>query len=1241
LWVELIPTARDFEQAASRELGGQASRVGSELGSRMGATMTSELGNATRDAGRQVENTMTSAARSAGTATESAMSPAAKAVDAVKGSFTALGSGVRTVGTQMGEVARDTESTWTKVGSALRTAATTPVQQLGQTFSNFGLNATAAVGLVGIGVTTLGVRFDAAREQSLIAFTTMLHSGQAAHEMLDALNHLAATTPFELTQVTTAAQRLLAYGFQAQDLIPTLTAIGDAVSGLGGDAAMLDRVTMAIGQMAAKGKVQSDEILQLTEAGIPALRILANQMGISTEELQKMITKGLVPAATAIPQLLSGIEKGTHGAAGETMAFAGMMQAQSTTLAGQWSNFVDNSNKALGQLFEPAMPGIKAALGSLTTWIGQVPETMSQIGSSGFFTTTMAGVREVTGGIRAMFAAFRAGGSDITSSGVAGFMEAIGLAARHVWDALSPVVGAFLQVAGSAIVGTFRALSVVLDPIGSVLVTISTWLRPLTPLIVAFGAAFAAWYVIGTVTTIVGSLAGMLDIARGAITGVIGAWRLLQAAFIVSPIGVVVALLVGLVAAVIYAWTHFQGFRDVVMAVWHGIETAGRATWAWLQGAFAWLGSAGVAVGHAFAAGWHGIEVAFQAVGAAAVWLWRTILQPAFQGIALAAEIAFLATYTLFIAPWVFAFRQIIAPVVNWLWREVVEPAANAIGGAFHRLYDYGIKPSLDLARAAISGIGDLISWWWRGTSEILSWIGGKFHWLYDTAVKIVGDLITAQIYLVGAVVTWLNNNIVQPVITWVGNKFHWLWETAVSIVGGFIHNEIVGWGNIFTWLNTNIVQPVFTWIGDKIRWTHDNVIAPVMRLGGDAVFALGLAFDRTADWIGVAWDKVKAAAAVPINFVIERVYDDGIRATWNWIAEHVGLGNLDLPYVAPIRLAAGGLVPGIDTGEDTVPALLRPGELVLSPEQLAGMGGANAVMSAAGTPGMSGLGPDGMLHAGIGAWISDNILTPIGHAAEAAWSTVQNIGGVLVDFASDPVGSAGRLLNAIVGDATGALASAGDFGQMALGIPGHEVGMLVNKLRDWWASMMAPAGGGGGPIGGGVQRWSGVVLQALAALGQPASWLSTVLRRMNQESGGNPRAINLTDSNAQKGDPSRGLMQTIMSTFQSYRNPAWSGDIYDPLANTYAGLNYAIHRYGSLAALNRPGGYDSGGYLPPGLSLAYNGTAQPEPVLTGDQFDRLSGSGGPIVEIHISGDGMSPSQVASEVERRLMFALR
>ena len=103
------------------------------------------------------------------------------------------------------------------------------------------------------------------------------------------------------------------------------------------------------------------------------------------------------------------------------------------------------------------------------------------------------------------------------------------------------------------------------------------------------------------------------------------------------------------------------------------------------------------------------------------------------------------------------------------------------------------------------------------------------------------------------------------------------------------------------------------------------------------------------------------------------------------------------------------------------------------------------------------------------------------------------------------------------------------------------------------------------------VESWIDQAFQALEASGVPASELDKagVLLIIEHESSGNPNAINNWDSNAQAGDPSRGLMQVIGTTFDEYKLPGHD-DIYSPVDNIVAGVRYALARYGSIQ--NVPG---------------------------------------------------------------------
>ncbi|MFI9598940.1 peptidoglycan DD-metalloendopeptidase family protein [Streptomyces sp. NPDC052043] len=146
-----------------------------------------------------------------------------------------------------------------------------------------------------------------------------------------------------------------------------------------------------------------------------------------------------------------------------------------------------------------------------------------------------------------------------------------------------------------------------------------------------------------------------------------------------------------------------------------------------------------------------------------------------------------------------------------------------------------------------------------------------------------------------------------------------------------------------------------------------------------------------------------------------------------------------------------------------------------------------------------------------------------------------------------------------------------------------HLEARVNGRAVDPMPYLTGPTGDGGS----GVQRWRGVVEQALGQVGQSLSLANTTLRRMNQESGGNPTAVNRTDINWQAGHPSVGLMQVIEGTFRrfagKYKNtgPFLYGVSTSPIANIYASMKYALATYGSLSkAYNRPGGYARGGVV-------------------------------------------------------------
>jgi hypothetical protein len=106
-----------------------------------------------------------------------------------------------------------------------------------------------------------------------------------------------------------------------------------------------------------------------------------------------------------------------------------------------------------------------------------------------------------------------------------------------------------------------------------------------------------------------------------------------------------------------------------------------------------------------------------------------------------------------------------------------------------------------------------------------------------------------------------------------------------------------------------------------------------------------------------------------------------------------------------------------------------------------------------------------------------------------------------------------------------------------------------------------------------------------------------------NGESGWNYKALNASSG-------AYGIPQSLPASKMASAGPDWRTN---PATQITWGLNYIRQRYYTPAnawaqwQARSPHWYDSGGYLQPGLNLAYNGTGRPEPVFTSAQANALT----------------------------------
>lgn len=171
---------------------------------------------------------------------------------------------------------------------------------------------------------------NAQMEQYITSFSVMLGDADKAQKMMSELTDFAAVTPFELPDVVKNAEMLMNYGVEADKVIEKMSQLGNLA---GGNAQKLDRVTIAYGQMLAKGKVTNEEMRQMLEAGVPILQAIADTVGVTTAEVQDLASKGKI----GINELNAAITSLTSDGG----KFAGMMEQQSKSFLGMASTAKD------------------------------------------------------------------------------------------------------------------------------------------------------------------------------------------------------------------------------------------------------------------------------------------------------------------------------------------------------------------------------------------------------------------------------------------------------------------------------------------------------------------------------------------------------------------------------------------------------------------------------------------------------------------------------------------------------------------------------------------------------------------------------------------------------------------------------------------------------------------------------------------------------------------------------------
>jgi len=645
-------------------------------------------------------------------------------------------------------------------------------------------------------------------------------------------------------------------------------------------------------------KDQIKEIDDLQQKAVEARDAILGTTGATRKTAIAEAAEATQAYKQALNQLSPAQERFMNAQARMSGAFDKLMKAAGPAIFGP---LVQGMN-----LLSKVMPKLAPLLGVVAGALTNVLQQVSQAVSGGAFSSFLDFFQRYAGPAIQSFAAIMAN----LASGVFGFIQAFAPFGTSLLGGIVRLSAGFAEFGRT--VGSSSGFRGFID-----------YVQRIGPMVVAFfreliGAGVNLVRALAPIGTVV--LAGLtglfrlirripIDVLTSMLAGAVVTLVAFKVAMIgvniamrANPIGLIVTALGLLAAGLVLAYKKSETFRAIVKGVFEAVGTIVRVWWnGWVKPIFA-------------AVKWYIVNV----LAPVFRWIKNNIIVPIFT----AAFRTIRRWWNQNVKPVLGAFVRYIngtlAPAIRELHEKTVKPTFNKMGRAIDQFWRDGAKPTLSA-----------MTWYHRNV------LGPVIRAWYDKVVK-------PSFRAAGRIIaTWWNGvkAIFQAVIGFIRNQLapgiRWLWEKGVKPTFNFIANNIASKWN-------RQIKPVFQAMGNFVTKTLPN------------------AFRKGIDKIGQIWNSLKRLAAVPVRFILETIYEKGIRKLVNNALDFFDPGDNKGPRLPPApninwgKKAKGGVLPGYTPGRDvhhfrspTGGTLhLSGGEAVMRPEWTRAVGGPKAVDS-------------------------------------------------------------------------------------------------------------------------------------------------------------------------------------------------------------------------------------------------------------------------------------------------------
>jgi phage-related protein len=575
-----------------------------------------------------------------------------------------------------------------------------------------------------------------------------------------------------------------------------------------------------------------------------------------------------------------------------------------------------------------------------------------------------------------------------------------------------------------------------------------------------------------------------------------------------------------LIAGVIYAWNNFEGFRNVVLAVWEAVKVAFTVAWDVISAVFAAIVSAVTGTANFFSTAWATVSTAtietWNAIGQFLTDLWNGILSAA-TTVWTAVSGFFVGLWTGVVSTTTAAWNAVVAFLAA-IWNGIVSLVTTVWGAilayfqAFyakhHEWIDAAWTWALNFLTTIWNAIYNTAMTVWNAIATfftvILTAIQTAFSTVWNAIVVvaqtvwgIISAFFTTQLnnFLVGWQVIW---NAVSSVFSTVWNAIsafaQMIWNAISSFFTSAWNSYIAGWTQVW-----NAVSSVFTAVWDGIRNAAVTVWTAI------SSYFTG-ALNTFTGWWGGVWQGITSTFERvwnSIRDIAQRVWDgvtgvfkNGVNAVIdaiNWLTSKVNvvLRFFLIPEIPSVpKLASGGVLGGggvqmLASGGQV--GRVGGGFTTNGPMAIVGEGNPNHPEYVIPTDPKyrsralalyDALGVSLMEDGGVLGWIGD--------AAGSAWggitSAASAVGGAISNAASWIGGAATATFDQIKGAIRGMLPP-GMFGDLGVGIATKLLDGIKKKIEEAMATMTAAGGPMGAGGGNGWQWQMNVLRQAFPGL--------------------------------------------------------------------------------------------------------------------------------------------------------------